>query len=183
MVMKRFEQMDDSGIIKKEIDELANPKSAYLVEPIVKTKVRGRPTQKLDTSTRRDLSQFEYVLATLDNPSQRKTSSHQPNTPQKERVHEVLHSLSYVESNPRQNHWRTMPETGHIIASKYNVVLALIPKQLRLIFLPLRSVTLPHSLYNSIMIGFVNGCHFIEVFIVPGSPMPPIAVKGLCGMR
>ncbi|KAK3223224.1 hypothetical protein Dsin_010249 [Dipteronia sinensis] len=196
MIMKRFEQMDDSGKLqlKKKLMELANPESTHLVEPIVKAKARGRPSRKLDTSTCRDPSQFEYVLATLDNHSQSITSSHQPNPPRKRkdysdhyakvfgyasRVHEVLHSLSYFESNPRQDHWMTMPETGHIIASKYNVVLVLLSKQLCLTFLPLRSVPLPQSLHKIITIGFVNGCHFIEVFMVPGSPMPHITANWL----
>ncbi|KAK2634898.1 hypothetical protein Ddye_029690 [Dipteronia dyeriana] len=40
MIMKRFEQMDDSGKLqlKKKLMELVNPKSTHLVEPIVKAK-------------------------------------------------------------------------------------------------------------------------------------------------
>ncbi|KAK3189170.1 hypothetical protein Dsin_028731 [Dipteronia sinensis] len=139
MIMKGFEQMNDYGKLqlKKKLMELANPESTHLVEPIVKANARGRPSRKLDTCTRQDPSQFE--------------------------VHEVLHSLSYFESNLRQDHWMTMPETGHIIAPKYNVVPVLLSKQLCLTFLPLRFVPLPQSLHKIIMIGFVNGCHFIEM--------------------
>ena len=56
-----------------------------------------------------------------------------------------------------------MPEIGHIIASKYNVVLLHISDVLIVTFLPLRSIPLSRSSHKIIAIGFVNRNHFIEV--------------------
>ncbi|KAK3185165.1 hypothetical protein Dsin_032451 [Dipteronia sinensis] len=92
-----------------------------------------------------------------------------------DRVHELLHSLSFFHSNPGSDHKMIMPDTGHIIASRYNVVLLHISQQQCLTFLPLRSVPLPCTSRKVIAIGFVNESHFVEVFMYPGSPMPPIA--------
>ncbi|KAK0590157.1 hypothetical protein LWI29_023338 [Acer saccharum] len=60
-----------------------------------------------------------------------------------------------------------MPDTGHIIASRYNVVLLHISQQQCLTFLPLRSVPLPCTSRKVIAIGFVNESHFVEVFMYP----------------
>ncbi|XXG51227.1 hypothetical protein AAC387_Pa02g5046 [Persea americana] len=46
-----------------------------------------------------------------------------------------------------------------------------------LTFLPLRSVPLPYVSHREIAIGFVNQNHFVEVFLVPGHPTPPIATN------
>ncbi|KAH7575551.1 hypothetical protein JRO89_XS02G0142600 [Xanthoceras sorbifolium] len=84
-----------------------------------------------------------------------------------DRVQELLHSLSFFHSNPGSDHKMTMPDTGHIIASRYNVVLLHISKQQCLTFLPLRSVPLSRTSRKVIGIGFVNECHFVEVFMYP----------------
>ena len=63
MILKRFNGVDDCSKIQllKKLKELADPALTFLVELEVKTKVRGRPSMKLDKSTRRDPSKFEYV--------------------------------------------------------------------------------------------------------------------------
>ena len=58
----------------------------------------------------------------------------------RDRAQEAMNSLSYVEANPGIDYWMTMPDTGHLIASKYNVVLLLISQQQCLTFLPLQSI-------------------------------------------
>ncbi|XP_024039451.1 uncharacterized protein LOC112098079 [Citrus clementina] len=260
MIIKRFEDSDGFGKmqIKRKLKELADPFLTFLIELPVKAKTRGRPSQKLDKSTRRDPSRFEYVVSAQDNHSpdimssstttkkpkgQRKMSVSQTKAPKHAsyidsfpfglrpyicgvrdvvadgncgfqavadligigednwaqvrkvlvvelqshfndykrvfeyagRAEEVLHSLLYFENNPGREYWMTMPEIGHIIASKYNVVLLHISDVLIVTFLPLRSIPLSRSSHKIIAIGFVNRNHFIEVFMLPASPIPPIA--------
>ncbi|XP_028103350.1 protein FAR1-RELATED SEQUENCE 5-like [Camellia sinensis] len=45
-----------------------------------------------------------------------------------------------------------------------------------LTFLPLRSPPITPSDHHEITIGFVNGNHFVQVFLEPGNPVPPIVV-------
>ncbi|KAJ0009922.1 hypothetical protein Pint_33440 [Pistacia integerrima] len=92
-----------------------------------------------------------------------------------DRVQKLIRSLSCFQSNPGNDHWMTMPDTGHIIASRYNIVVLHISQQQCFTFLPLRSVPLPRTSHKIIAIGFVNECHFVKVLMHPGSPMPPIA--------
>ncbi|KAJ4715734.1 Calmodulin-binding transcription activator [Melia azedarach] len=73
--------------------------------------------------------------------------------------------------------WMTMPDMGHLIASVYNVALFHLSIQQCLTFLPLRSVPVPTDSRKEIAIGFVNNNHFVEVFLLPGHPVPPIATN------
>eukprot|EP00268_Persea_americana_P034804 TRINITY_DN3440_c2_g1_i6.p1 TRINITY_DN3440_c2_g1~~TRINITY_DN3440_c2_g1_i6.p1 ORF type:complete len:952 (-),score=86.58 TRINITY_DN3440_c2_g1_i6:87-2942(-) len=93
------------------------------------------------------------------------------------RVDELIHTLSYLEDCPPHDRWMTMPEMGHLISSHYNVVLYHLSTEQCLTFLPLRSVPLPKVSRREIAIGFVNQNHFVEVFLVPGHPTPPIATN------
>ncbi|XP_058191446.1 uncharacterized protein LOC131308532 [Rhododendron vialii] len=77
-------------------------------------------------------------------------------------------------SAPREN-WMTMPDMGHIIASAYNCVLVHLSNIQCLTFLPLRSEPLPSMKQKDIAIRFVDGEHFVQVFLKSGSPMAPIA--------
>ena len=80
-----------------------------------------------------------------------------------DRVKELIHILSYFKSNPSFNHWTTMPDMGHLIASKYDLVLMHISKRQCLTFLPLRSKP-PHVHCRKVIsIGFVNDNHFVKV--------------------
>lgn len=90
---------------------------------------------------------------------------------------ELLHSLSYSESNPGIERPMIMPDTGHLIASRYNIVLMHLSQQQCSTFLPLRSVPLPRTSRQIVTIGFVNECQFVKVFMHPGAPMPPISSK------
>ena len=53
MIIKHFEDSDGFGKmqIKRKLKELADPSLTFLIEPTVKAKTRGRPSQKLDKST------------------------------------------------------------------------------------------------------------------------------------
>ncbi|KAK9927752.1 hypothetical protein M0R45_024920 [Rubus argutus] len=92
-----------------------------------------------------------------------------------QRVDELLHALDYFDSTcVYKEHWMTMPDMGHIVASCYNVVLMHLSSVQNLTFLPLRSVPTSLSFPPEIAIGFVNE-HFVQVLLKPGHPMPPVA--------
>lgn len=56
--------------LKKKLREMVCPSTTHLHEPIeVKHRTRGRPKKKIDTSTRRDPSGFEYALSGQDSYS------------------------------------------------------------------------------------------------------------------
>ncbi|XP_028086371.1 uncharacterized protein LOC114287276 [Camellia sinensis] len=93
-----------------------------------------------------------------------------------ERVEELTYILSYFEDSAGFDRWMTMPDMGHLIASFYNVVLYHLSLQQCLTFLPLRSPPVTLTDRREITIGFVNGNHFVQVFLKAGHPVPPIAV-------
>lgn len=63
---------------------------------------------------------------------------------------------------------------GHLIASTYNVVVVFLSQRQCLTFLPLRSRPLARQC-KVIAIGFVNGNHFVQVYMKARSPIPPVA--------
>ncbi|XP_058181225.1 PKS-NRPS hybrid synthetase cheA-like [Rhododendron vialii] len=226
----------------KKMQELAHPKTSTLLEPKVNAQPRGRKSTKEknapkeQNSTRRDPSEFEHVMASLQTPKpvkeklRRNLKGKFPEAIRpyiesvkdveddgncgfravsgfmKDDVHEwlmvrsdllkelethlhcyeqvvggtqrareFLHILSWYESPAPQEHWMTMPDMGHIIASAYNCVVVHLSNVQCLTFLPLQSKPLPSMKRKVITIGFVDGGHFVQVFLKKGSPMPPIA--------
>ncbi|KAG5528433.1 hypothetical protein RHGRI_029195 [Rhododendron griersonianum] len=115
--------------------------------------VRKYLLQELDTN----FSLYEKVAATT------------------RRAWELHFILNCSESPAPKGKWMTMPDMGHLIASTYNCVLVHLSKNQSLTFLPLRSKLLPSMRRKVIAIGFVDGGHFVQVFLKNGSPMPPIA--------
>ena len=57
----------------------------------------------------------------------------------------------------------TMPNMGHIVASKYNVMFVHVSMQQCSMFLPLLSTSFSILEQKIISIGFVNNNHFVEV--------------------
>lgn len=94
-----------------------------------------------------------------------------------ERVDDLTTTLAYFESNVAYSHWMTMPDMGHLISSFYNVVLFHLSSQQCLTFLPLRTIPMPIASRKEICIEFVNNNHFVQVFLVHGHPVPPIATN------
>ncbi|XP_057496891.1 uncharacterized protein LOC130781651 isoform X1 [Actinidia eriantha] len=94
-----------------------------------------------------------------------------------DRVDGLIHTLSNFEVCPGYDWWMIMPDMGHLISSCYNVVLCHLSLKQCLTFLPLRSEPIPASSRKEITIGFVSDNHFVEVFLLPGHPVPPIATN------
>ncbi|PSS11213.1 hypothetical protein CEY00_Acc15555 [Actinidia chinensis var. chinensis] len=92
-----------------------------------------------------------------------------------QRIDELTQCLSWFDGFPEMDRWMTMPDMGHLIASRYNVVLYHLSNKQCLTFLPLRSLPIPAASRREITIGFVNNNHFVEVFLFPGHPVPPVA--------
>ncbi|XP_057511836.1 protein NLP7-like isoform X3 [Actinidia eriantha] len=91
-----------------------------------------------------------------------------------EMITELTHRLSWFDGCSGKDRWMTMPDMGHLIASCYNIVLYHLSHQQCLTFLPLRSVPIPAASRREIAIGFVNDNHFVEVFLLPNHPVPPV---------
>ena len=92
-------------------------------------------------------------------------------------VEELVETLSYMDDCPSIDYWMTMPDIGHLIASRYNLVLYHLSIDQCLTFLPLRSVPVPMPARTERTIGFINRNHFVQLFLTPGHPIPPIANK------
>ena len=59
--------------------------------------------------------------------------------------------------------WMTLPDMGHLIASRYNIVLVHLSIRQCLTYLPLRSVS-PAPLHHKLIeLGFVEDCHIVQV--------------------
>lgn len=68
IIMKRFNVNNDLAKVQllRKLKELKNPASTFLIELEVKRKTHGGPSLKVDISTHRNLSKFEYYLSNKD---------------------------------------------------------------------------------------------------------------------
>ena len=81
------------------------------------------------------------------------------------RVNELIYTLSYFECVAHRQHWMTLPDMGHLIASKYNVILVHLSRMQCLTYLPLRSVAPSVMQHRIITIDFVDDCHFVHLLL------------------
>ncbi|KAL8540759.1 hypothetical protein ACS0TY_002109 [Phlomoides rotata] len=105
------------------------------------------------------------------------------------KLHNDLYSKVFIEKNmvndvmSRLNnfdyfgspeyHWFMLPEMGHLVASKYNVILITLSNSMCNTFLPFRTVAPAKP--KCICIGLLEQeKHFIEVTLHPGHPLPHI---------
>ena len=79
------------------------------------------------------------------------------------RVEELTEALSYLESCPGKEHWMDMPDMGPLIASTYGVALFHLSKHQCITYLSHRSAP-PTASQKEIALGFVNSCHFVQVW-------------------
>ncbi|KAH1214311.1 Protein FAR1-RELATED SEQUENCE 5 [Glycine max] len=87
--------------------------------------------------------------------------------------------LSYVTTDK----WMDITDMGHVIASRYNVIVVSLSKQQSMTFFPLRSQPLTNSsLHRIICIGHVYDNHFgeihcrYEVYLKERCPLPPVSL-------
>ena len=71
LIAKKFRTSDEAGKIQilKKLKELASPSSTSLIEPDVKSNTRGQSSakkKKLDRSTTREPSAFEYAVGMIE---------------------------------------------------------------------------------------------------------------------
>ncbi|KAL5153782.1 Protein FAR1-RELATED SEQUENCE 2 [Glycine soja] len=73
--------------------------------------------------------------------------------------------------------WMDIMNMGHVIASRYNVIIVSLSKQQSMTFFPLRSQPLTNSsLHRIICIGHVYDNHFVEVYLKERCPLPPVSL-------
>ncbi|GER41794.1 ovarian tumour [Striga asiatica] len=78
-------------------------------------------------------------------------------------------------------HWIKMPETGLVIANKYNCIFYFLTDAGSYTFFPLWTSPQAPELNQSIAIAFVHGNHFVKVDLQNGHPMPKVSpYKSVC---
>ncbi|XP_023756157.2 uncharacterized protein LOC111904649 [Lactuca sativa] len=88
---------------------------------------------------------------------------------------QLYNSLNFFgEEAPLQN-WMIMPDTGVLIASRYNMVLHCFIRHASTTYLPLRSTPPPPHERIVIAIGLVYGNHYVKLDLEGEYTMPPIA--------
>eukprot|EP00262_Sarcandra_glabra_P017707 TRINITY_DN6157_c0_g3_i1.p1 TRINITY_DN6157_c0_g3~~TRINITY_DN6157_c0_g3_i1.p1 ORF type:complete len:547 (+),score=84.06 TRINITY_DN6157_c0_g3_i1:3-1643(+) len=90
-----------------------------------------------------------------------------------QRVCELATTLKCWEVSASPQFWMTMPDMGHLISSRYEVVLVHISKEQCLTFLPLRSPFV--STHRLVAIGYINNNHFVQLDMIENTSIPPIA--------
>ena len=231
--MRQFADCDEAGKIalKRKLRELGYPATTSMFPPLEKVKAKGRPSLKINLSTKRAPSLFEIVEYAHDSTSPATACSvkvlkekklkyikcfphqirkhivnivdvkadghcgyrsitrllgmgedgwgtvrqdlvHELQTFHDEyvqlygsidRVAELGYSLSYFDSFAPYDRWMTLPDMGHLIASRYNIVLVHLSIKQCLTYLPLRSVSPAPLHHKLISLGFVEDCHFVQV--------------------
>ncbi|KAL5165408.1 hypothetical protein HKD37_18G050536 [Glycine soja] len=73
--------------------------------------------------------------------------------------------------------WMDITDIGHVIASRYNIIVVSLSKQQNMTFFPLRSQLMANSsLHRIICIGHVYGNHFVEVYLKECCPLLPVSL-------
>nr|XP_027190276.1 importin subunit alpha-4-like isoform X2 [Cicer arietinum] len=76
------------------------------------------------------------------------------------------------------NKWMSIPDMGYVIATTYKLILVSLSNTLSRTFFPLRGSPPPNqSTRHVICIGFVDGNHWVQVFLKAECPLPIIADK------
>ncbi|XP_052723733.1 uncharacterized protein LOC128193696 [Vigna angularis] len=92
---------------------------------------------------------------------------------------EELRSSLLVQSLSAANttKWMTLPDIGYAIANRYNVILVCLSYSQNYTIFPLRS-TPPSDItqHRLICIGHVHGCHFVQVKLQEGCPLPTVNI-------
>ncbi|GFZ21218.1 hypothetical protein Acr_29g0003800 [Actinidia rufa] len=99
--------------------------------------------------------------------------------PDRNLVATLLFSLNWFEPWAPEMYWMDSMPLGIVIASRYNLVLHTFGENIASCFthLPLRSPPVPNQERREIAIAHV-GNHFVQVFLHPHYPVPPIPTCG-----
>lgn len=89
------------------------------------------------------------------------------------RLEESLNFFEYGFAPTR--HWMWMPNTGLLIANKYNCIVHYLTNARCLTYFPLRSNPKSKEANQSITIAFVHNSHFVKVDLQEGHPMPDVS--------
>ncbi|XP_052734054.1 uncharacterized protein LOC128196611 [Vigna angularis] len=95
-----------------------------------------------------------------------------------DRLEELRNSLLVQSlSAANRNKWMTLPDIGYAIANRYNVILVCMSYSQNYTIFPLRS-TPPSDItqHRLICIGHVHGCHFVQVKLLEGYPLPMVNI-------
>ncbi|KAI8559456.1 hypothetical protein RHMOL_Rhmol04G0175300 [Rhododendron molle] len=86
--------------------------------------------------------------------------------------------LNWFEHTAPDSHWMEAMTLGIVIATRYNLVLHTFDADVYGCFthLPLRSPPVPLEYRREIAIARVNNNHFVQVFLQPQYPLPPIPI-------
>ncbi|XP_014511731.1 uncharacterized protein LOC106770434 [Vigna radiata var. radiata] len=85
----------------------------------------------------------------------------------------IVHDRSQVNAKK----WMTIPDIGYAIANRYNVILACLSYVQSFTIFPLRTPPPTDITQHRILcIGFVNGCHFVQVQLQDGCPLPMVDI-------
>ncbi|XP_052730513.1 uncharacterized protein LOC108324532 [Vigna angularis] len=95
-----------------------------------------------------------------------------------DRLEELRNSLLVQSlSTANMSKWMTLPDIGYAIANRYNVILVCLSYSQNYTIFPLRS-TPPSDItqHRLICIGHVHGCHFVQVKLQEGCPLPTVNI-------
>ncbi|XP_017416390.1 uncharacterized protein LOC108327167 [Vigna angularis] len=89
-----------------------------------------------------------------------------------DRLEELRNSLL-----ANMNKWMTLPDIGYAIVNRYNVILVCLSYSQNYTIFPLRSKP-PSNItqHRLICIGHVHGCHFVQVKLQEGCPLPMVNI-------
>lgn len=88
----------------------------------------------------------------------------------------LLRALNCSLPQVDENHWMDSIGLGVVIASRYNIVLYTFDANVRMCYthLPLRTPPIPVEQRREIAIARVNNNHFVQLFLLPYHPIPPV---------
>ncbi|XP_047155305.1 uncharacterized protein LOC124826518 [Vigna umbellata] len=95
-----------------------------------------------------------------------------------DRLEELRNSLLVQSlSAANMNKWMTLPDIGYAIVNRYNVILVCLSYSQNYTIFPLR-FTPPSDItqHRLICIGHVHGCHFVQVKLQEGCPLPMVNI-------
>ncbi|KAH7840283.1 hypothetical protein Vadar_015127 [Vaccinium darrowii] len=131
-----------------------------------------------------DENEWKAIRAAMLEELTSNSSLYEKVSGQKGRTEELCDRLDYFGEGPApKDKWLTMPDMGHIVASAFRVVLVFLSDKQCLTFLPFYAAPHPSSKRDVedcvCSMGLVNNDHFVQLYMSPGSPMPPIASNWL----